>query len=73
MELIVLHNDIKVLIACGLSGPHVNLHVVFFLSRYWHVDKSLSSALIKMIFGWSKYYIKTNVISTLNNLVQARI
>ncbi len=27
--------------------------------------------LRKMILWWSKYYIKTNVISTLNNLVQA--
>ncbi len=53
MELIVLHNDIKVLIACGLSGPHADLHIVFFLFRYWHVDKSLSSAHQGCI-----YYIK---------------
>ncbi len=26
-----------------------------------------------MILWWSKYYIKTNLISTLNNLVQAII
>ncbi len=29
--------------------------------------------LIKIILWWSKYYGKTKVISTLNNLVQARI
>ncbi len=37
------------------------------------LDLMRKHKLIKIILWCSKYYRKTNVISTLNNLVQARI